>query len=847
MIVVGTPVEAGSERYDELMARASDAEPTGRVTRSDDPLLLYFTSGTVAAPKMVLHTHASMGAGHEITARFWQDLTPADLHWTFSDTGWAKAAWGKLFGQWRMGASVFLWDQRGKLDPELCLRVLERSGVTTFCAPPTLFRAFVQLDLGAFDLARVRHTVSAGEPLNPEVIRAWRAATGTTIYDGYGQTETVNIVANFPCLEVRPGSMGKPTPGNDVDVVSDDGVRLGPGEEGNIALATEPERPVGLMQGYWRDDDANAEVFHDGWYFTGDRAVKDEDGYFWFVSRSDDVIISASYRIGPFEVESALVEHPAVAESAVVGKPDPERTSIVKAFVVLAPGYEGSDDAGARVAGSRQVGHGALQVPARDRVRRLAAQDDLRQDPPQRTAGAPVTPLPPFAIERYFAVHEFAVPYLLCASDVEPLSMRELLAYADDEMRELWDGLVLGYTETLGVAAAAPGDRSALRDARGRRRDRRRRRERGALHPLLGARAPGRPRRRAVAGVPVALRPGARSGRGGRARRAAPRGRLGARPRPHRRRDAADDARGRRQPPAQPDRHAPRSGRVRRARRARRAPRRDARVRRGLPRPRARPGRASARRRRSLAARVSVGVLSKTYALAGLRVGWLATRDRALLDAAAQVRDYTSLCSPAPSEVLGVIALRAADALIERSRAIIAANLPLVDELIAAHPDRLDWVRPSAGSIGFPRYRGAEGIDAFNERPRRGAGRAAAARQRLRLRRRALPHRLRPPEPSGGGGAARPPPARMTEYDEIGATYAGTRRPDRRIERQIADALGDARSVVNVGAGVGSYEPRNREVVAVEPSAVMIAQRAADAALCRAGRWGSAAVRGRLL
>ena len=343
VIVVGEPAEPGCERYDELMARASDAEPAGRPTRSDDPLLLYFTSGTVAAPKMVLHTHASMGAGHEITARFWQDLTPADLHWTFSDTGWAKAAWGKLFGQWRMGAAVFLWDQRGKLDPELCLRVLERSGVTTFCAPPTLFRAFVQLDLAAFDLAGVRHTVSAGEPLNPEVIRAWRAATGTTIYDGYGQTETVNIVANFPCLEVRPGSMGKPTPGNDVDVVSDDGVRLGPGEEGNIALATEPERPIGLMQGYWRDDDANAEVFHDGWYFTGDRAVKDEDGYFWFVSRSDDVIISASYRIGPFEVESALVEHAAVAESAVVGKPDPARTSIVKAFVVLAPGYEGSD------------------------------------------------------------------------------------------------------------------------------------------------------------------------------------------------------------------------------------------------------------------------------------------------------------------------------------------------------------------------------------------------------------------------------------------------------------------------------------------------------------------------
>ena len=461
VIVVGAPAEAGDERYEDLLARASDTEPTGRVTRADDPLLLYFTSGTVAAPKMVLHTHASMGAGHEITARFWQDLTPADLHWTFSDTGWAKAAWGKLFGQWRMGASVFLWDQRGKLDPELCLRVLERSGVTTFCAPPTLFRAFVQLDLGAFDLARVRHTVSAGEPLNPEVIRAWREATGTTIYDGYGQTETVNLVANFPCLEVRPGSMGKPTPGNDVDVVSDDGVRLGPGEEGNIALATEPERPIGLMQGYWRDDDANAEVFHDGWYFTGDRAVKDEDGYLWFVSRSDDVIISASYRIGPFEVESALVEHPAVVESAVVGKPDPDRTSIVKAFVVLAPGHEGSRRARTRAAGSRQDGHGALQVPARDRVRRLPAQDDLGQDPPQRAARALVTPLPPFEIERYFAVHEFAVPYLLCASDVEPLSLHELLAYADDETRAALGRPRARLHRDARRAAPAPRDRRA--------------------------------------------------------------------------------------------------------------------------------------------------------------------------------------------------------------------------------------------------------------------------------------------------------------------------------------------------------------------------------------------------
>ncbi len=340
VLVVGDPPDGRFLRLADLMARASDAPPAPRATRREDPLLVYFTSGTVAEPKMVLHTHASYGAGHDVTARFWQDLTPDDLHWTVSDTGWAKAAWGMLFGQWRVGAAVFMWDQRGKLDPEQLLRVLAGSGVTTFCAPPTLYRALVQLDLAGAGLGSVRHAVAAGEPLNPEVIRVWQEATGTLVRDGYGQTETVNIVASYPCLPVRPGSMGKPAPGFDVDVVGEDGARLGDGEEGSIAVRTEPQRPVGLMAGYWRDDEATAAVMRDGWYHTGDRGVRDEDGYLWFVSRDDDVIISASYRIGPFEVESALVEHPAVAESAVVAKPDPDRTAIVKAFVVLAPGHE---------------------------------------------------------------------------------------------------------------------------------------------------------------------------------------------------------------------------------------------------------------------------------------------------------------------------------------------------------------------------------------------------------------------------------------------------------------------------------------------------------------------------
>jgi acyl-coenzyme A synthetase/AMP-(fatty) acid ligase len=325
------------------LAAAGDGPPEAEPTRSDDPMLLYFTSGTVAYPKMVLHTQASVGIGHQITARFWQDLKPDDLHWTVSDFGWAKAAWGKLFGQWALGAAVFLWDVRGKPDFDLMLRLVGEHGITTFCAPPTVYRALVLLDLAGYDWSRLRHCVSAGEPLNPEVIKVWQAATGLTIYDGYGQTETVNLLANFRCLEVRPGSMGKPTPGFDVVVIDDDARVLGPGQEGHVAVRVRPERPVGMFTGYWRDPEATTAAFRGDFYDTGDRAYVDEDGYFWFVGRADDVITSAAYRIGPFEVESALVEHPAVAEAAVVGKPDPLRGQIVKAYVVLTPGHEGSD------------------------------------------------------------------------------------------------------------------------------------------------------------------------------------------------------------------------------------------------------------------------------------------------------------------------------------------------------------------------------------------------------------------------------------------------------------------------------------------------------------------------
>ena len=342
-IVVGQLPSAGWQPLERLMERAAStaAGPSGG-TAADDPMLIYFTSGTVAHPKMVLHTQASYGIGHRITARFWHDLRPGDLHWTVSDTGWAKAAWGKLFGQWAEGAAVVQMNM-GKPDPDLILDVIAHHLITTFCAPPTLYRSLVLTDLRRPDLSGLRHCTAAGEPLNPEVIRVWQEGVGLPVYDGYGQTETINVVANFRCLPVRPGSMGKPVPGFDVDIVDDQGLPVADGVEGNIGVRAHPDRPVGLFAGYYRDEEATRAAFRGDFYLTGDRGRRDQDGYLWFSSRADDVITSSAYRIGPFEVESALVEHRAVAEAAVVGKPDPQRTQIVTAFVILAPGFEGSE------------------------------------------------------------------------------------------------------------------------------------------------------------------------------------------------------------------------------------------------------------------------------------------------------------------------------------------------------------------------------------------------------------------------------------------------------------------------------------------------------------------------
>jgi len=326
--------------FDKAIAEESTKFAVTEKTRSSDPMLIYFTSGTVAYPKMVLHSQ-EYAIGHEVTARFWHDLHPSDLHWTMTDTGWAKAAWGCIFGQWIVGAKVFLHNSP-RFEAKTTLKLLEKVGVTSFCAPPTIYRIFAQEELGKYKFSSLRHCTSAGEPLNPEVIKVWKEATGCLIYDGYGQSETVNVVANYRCLANKPGSMGKPVPGFEVGVIDETGNEVAVNEEGVIAIKRKPVHPTGLFQEYWKDENATASVFYKDWYLTGDKARVDEDGYFWFIGRSDDIILTSGYRIGPFEVENALIEHPAVMEAAVVASPDDVRGEIVKAFVILSAGYEPS-------------------------------------------------------------------------------------------------------------------------------------------------------------------------------------------------------------------------------------------------------------------------------------------------------------------------------------------------------------------------------------------------------------------------------------------------------------------------------------------------------------------------
>jgi acyl-coenzyme A synthetase/AMP-(fatty) acid ligase len=337
--------EPGWRQFD-FAWRESAASFKRERTRSTDPGILYFTSATTGAPKMVLHTQASYGLAHRITGEHWLDLRAEDVHWNIADVGWGKAAWSSFYGPWHQGACVFALETGGRFESGLTLETLARYPITTCCAPPTALRMMVRHDLSPYRFPHLRHCVTAGEPLNAEVLEKWRAATGLTLYEAYGQTETVVLIGNFRSQghPVQPGSMGQAAPGFEVAVLDDNLQPLPPGREGEIAVRTAPNRPLGLFQEYWLNPEETARQFRGQWYLTGDRAGQDADGYFHFIGRKDDVIKSSGYRIGPGEVESALMTHPAVLDAAVIGRPDELRGQIVKAFVLLRPELAGSDD-----------------------------------------------------------------------------------------------------------------------------------------------------------------------------------------------------------------------------------------------------------------------------------------------------------------------------------------------------------------------------------------------------------------------------------------------------------------------------------------------------------------------
>jgi len=327
-------VRPGWTSVDESRHEPSDAAAAN--TRASDPLFLFFTSGTTGLPKIVTHTHTSYPIGHLSTSA-WIGVRPGDVHCNISQAGWAKFAWSSFFAPWNVGASTFSFYYSGRFDPRRQLQELQDHSVTTFCAPPTVWRMFILEDLSKYRF-RFRECVSAGEPLNPEVIDAWRRGTGVTLRDGYGQTESTLMISNMPGQEIKAGSVGWPSFLYDVRVVDEHGVEAKSGKEGNIAVHL-PAHPLGLFAGYLgASPEVTAKAFRGEWYFTGDRAYRDEDGRFWFVGRADDVIKSSDYRIGPFEVESVLAEHPAVAEAAVIGSPDPIRGALVKGFLILKPG-----------------------------------------------------------------------------------------------------------------------------------------------------------------------------------------------------------------------------------------------------------------------------------------------------------------------------------------------------------------------------------------------------------------------------------------------------------------------------------------------------------------------------
>lgn len=338
-MLVGKPRDGWLD-FDSEVEKASDVFEKVQ-TRADEPMLMYFTSGTSGNPKMVLHNH-TYSLGHIMTAKHWHCVVPDGIHFTVSDTGWGKSVWGKLYGQWIMESAVFVYEYE-KFDPHKIMDMIEKHKITTFCCPPTMFRLYLNAGLEGHDLSSLTHCCIAGEALNPDTFKTWYDATGLKLMEGFGQTETTLAICTLRGMTPKPGSMGKPSPQFVVDIVDSEGNSCRPGDNGEIVISVEPRVP-GIMMGYYKNDAKTADTFRGGWHHTGDIAWKDEDGYYWYVGRNDDIIKSSGYRISPFEIESALMLHPAVLECAVTGVPDPVRGQLVKATIVLREGFEPTDD-----------------------------------------------------------------------------------------------------------------------------------------------------------------------------------------------------------------------------------------------------------------------------------------------------------------------------------------------------------------------------------------------------------------------------------------------------------------------------------------------------------------------
>ena len=338
-------VREGWESFDELLSEGDEGFVPPERAGGDDPMLMFFTSGTTGMPKMVLHDF-NYPLGHIITAVYWHKVLDDGLHISVADTGWAKCGWGKCYGQWIAGSAQFVYDYDGKFNPMNLITAVSRHGVNTFCAPPTIYRSLVKQDLSEIDFSSFTHFTTAGEPLNPEVFRRWREISGHRIFEAFGQSEGTPILGTYYFMEPKEGSTGKPNPLLNVDLVDEQGNSIGTGEEGLIVLRVGDGKPAGLFCGYYKDPEKTAEVWKNGLYYTGDVAWRDEEGFYYFIGRSDDVIKSSGYRIGPFEVESALMEHPAVLECAVTGVPDIEgdRGQLVKATVALVKGWEPTEE-----------------------------------------------------------------------------------------------------------------------------------------------------------------------------------------------------------------------------------------------------------------------------------------------------------------------------------------------------------------------------------------------------------------------------------------------------------------------------------------------------------------------